>query len=160
MSAATVESVLVFQLGGRRFGLPLASVREVIRAVAMVGLPGAPPVVEGVIDLRGTAVPVLDLRARFGLPPRRLSPDDFLVTARAGERLVAVRVDAVEWLVPLDPARIDDPADLTDGVRHIAGIAHLDDGMVLIHDIETFLEQAESEALERALAGGREGAGE
>ena len=56
--------ILIFKLGDARFGLPAADVRELHRAVAMVALPKAPPIVEGIISVRGRIVPVLDIRAR------------------------------------------------------------------------------------------------
>src|SRR5437870_13646015 len=85
--------ILVFEVGGQRYGLPAAEVREILRAVAIVPLPRAPAIIEGIINIRGTVVPVLDLRTRFRLPAKPVEPADHLVVAWAGERLVAVRVD-------------------------------------------------------------------
>ena len=147
-----MPSLLLFTLDGQRFALPLAQVRETVRAVAITPLAGAPGVVEGIVDVRGTVTPVLDLRRRFGLPPRPVSPDEHLVLASAGPRPVALRVDRATDVVTLPDeavtaARDDDPA-----TRHLAGVARLEDGMVLIGDLEAFLLQGEREALERALA--------
>ena len=153
-----MPSLLLFTLDGQRFALPLAQVRETVRAVAITPLAGAPGVIEGIVDVRGTVTPVLDLRRRFGLPPRAVSPDEHLVLATAGSRPVALRVDQATDVVALPdeavtPAREEDPA-----TRHLAGVARLADGMVLIGDLEAFLLQGEREALERALA--HQGAGD
>jgi purine-binding chemotaxis protein CheW len=59
------RELLIFEIGASRFGLPSADVREVLRAVTIVPLPGAPPIVEGLINVRGRIVPVLDIRRRF-----------------------------------------------------------------------------------------------
>ncbi|HEU4631240.1 MAG TPA: chemotaxis protein CheW [Gemmatimonadaceae bacterium] len=147
---------LLFTLDQRRFALPVAPVREAVAAVAITPLAGAPGVIEGVIDVRGTPTPVLDLRARFEMRPKPLAVDDHLVLASAGERPVALRVDRVTEVVSLDDdlvsaARPDDPA-----MRHLAGVAHLPDGLVLIADLEAFFTQGEAEALARALAAERE----
>src|SRR5215469_5263815 len=75
--------ILVFEGDGRRYGLPAAEVRELARAVTIVPLPRPRALVEGVIDVRGEAVPVLDLRARLGLPAKGVEPSDHLVIARA-----------------------------------------------------------------------------
>src|SRR5205085_11996004 len=91
--------VLVFEVAGRRFGLPAAAVKEVVRAVALAPLPKAPAVVEGVINLRGTVVPVLDIRGRFRLPQKPLAPSDQLIIARTGPRLAALHVDWAHELV-------------------------------------------------------------
>ncbi len=147
--------ILTFELSGQRFAVPLRSVQEVVRAVAIAPLPGAPSVIEGVIDVRGEVVPVFDLRARFALPPRSVWPTQHLIIAWARDRRVAFRVDRADWMVDVDDASLVEPATIVPGVQHIAGVATLDDGLVLIHDLDTFLAAAESEALERALAGAR-----
>ena len=153
-----MPTFLIFTIDDQRFALPLAQVRETVRAVAITPLAGAPGVVEGIVDVRGTVTPVLDLRRRFGLPPRPVSPEEHLVLATAGARPVALRVDRATDVatVPdeaVTPAVPDDPA-----TRHLAGVARLADGMVLIGDLEAFLLQGEREALERALGGEGRGA--
>lgn len=152
--------ILVFELEHQRYGLPLGSVHEVVRAVAITRLPAAPAVVEGAIDLRGRVVPALDLRRRFGLPPREISPRDHLVIASTGGRLVALRVDRADWLVELEPDAVDEAADLGAGRDYVAGVARLPDGLVLIHDLETFLSEAEAATLDRALDEARRADGE
>ena len=92
VQVATTE-LLKFELGRQLFGIPLRDVSEVVRAVSVAPLPKAPPIIEGVINLRGTIIPVLDIRARFKLPPKGIGPSDHLVVARAKDRVVAVRVD-------------------------------------------------------------------
>lgn len=151
-----MPAFLLFTLDDRRFALPVAQVREALPAMAMAPLAGAPGVVEGVVDVGGAVVPVLDLRARFDLPARPLSPDDHLVLAEAGRRVVALRVDRAVDVVALDDAdlvaaRPDDPA-----LRHLAGVLRLPDGLVLLADVDAFLTQGEAEALAAALT--REGA--
>lgn len=151
MSGPT-RRLLVFELAGQRYGLELAAVQEVVRAVAVTRLPGAPPIVEGAINVRGRVVPVLDLRSRFGLPARELSSDEHMILARAGRRLVAIRADRTTWLVEVEADQVEEAAGVTPHLRHVAGVAKLPDGLILIHDLETFLTQAEAEALGQAVA--------
>src|SRR4051794_17371746 len=106
--AAPSLAVVVFEVGGQRYGLPAADVQELLRAVAVVPLPRAPVVVKGVINLRGRVVPVFDIRSRFRLPPRDVAPADHLVVAQAGPRLVALHVDRAIDLVHLDAADVED----------------------------------------------------
>jgi purine-binding chemotaxis protein CheW len=143
--------VLTFEVGGRRYGLPAADVRELLRAVAVVPLPGAPPIVEGVINVRGRIVPVLDVRARLRLPPKPVEPADHLIVARAGGRLVALRVDHATDLVRLDAADVEEARGLVPGLEHGGWVARLPDDVLLIHDLGTFLSQAESALLAGAL---------
>lgn len=140
--------LLTFDLGSQRCALVLADVVEVVRVVAMAHLPDAPPLVEGIIDLRGVVVPVLDLRARFGLPPKAVDLSDHLLIARAGLRLVAIRVDHARSLVGIDPGDIDHPPSAGNA---LAGVAKLPDGLALIHDLATFLSADEGQSLDDAL---------
>lgn len=86
--------LLVFELEGRRFGLPAEAVDELVHAVAQTPLPGeAGGDFEGVVDVRGGIVPVMDIRRRLGMGAKAVAPSDHLIIARAGGRRVAVRVD-------------------------------------------------------------------
>lgn len=84
---------LVFEVGGRRYGLAAFEVVELVRVVAVVPLPAAPGWVEGVVNLRGRVVPVLDLRDRLGLPAKGVELSDQLLVARGREFPVALRID-------------------------------------------------------------------
>ncbi len=142
--------VLVFEVAGRRYGLPAEDVQELVRAVSIVPLPRAPAVVEGVINLRGRVVPVLDVRGRFRLPARPLEPGDHFIVARAGQRVVALRVDRAVDLVRLEPADVEEAGAVVPGVEYVGWVARLPHDLVLIHDLRTFLSQDEAAALDGA----------
>jgi purine-binding chemotaxis protein CheW len=150
--------VLVFEIAGRRYGVPAADVREIVAVVTIVPLPRAPAVIEGIINLRGRIVPVLDIRTRFRLPAKPAEHTDHLVVARVGERLVALRVDRATDLVGLDAADVEDARGVVPGVEYVSWVAKRAEDLVLIHDLHTFLSRAEADALDEALpAGGKEG---
>jgi purine-binding chemotaxis protein CheW len=144
--------VLLFELSAQRFAFPLSDVLEVLRAVALHMLPNAPEVIEGIVDLRGEVVPVLDLRARFGLPQKPLELSDHFVVCRAGRRRVIVRVDRALALTRLQATSLEHAINLPRALQHIAGVASLEDGLVLLHDLAAFLSEAESGLLTHALA--------
>jgi purine-binding chemotaxis protein CheW len=144
--------LLVFELAGVRYALELPAVREVVRAVLISPLPDAPPVIEGIVEIRGELVPVYDLRLRFGLPPRALDAEERMVVAWTGSRLVSFRCERTEWVEQIPLTRIDEAGALPGSGRHIAGVARLEDGLVLIQNLEAFLDAAEAESLEEALA--------
>ena len=144
----------MFRVEEQRFGLPAADIQELRRAVAIVPLPKAPAVVEGLIDLRGTLVPVFEIRCRFRLPWKDVGLLDHLVIAHAKERLVALRVDRVLDLVDVDDREIEDARGLVPGTDYVAGVARLEGGLVLIHDLATFLSAAEAAELDAATAEG------
>lgn len=141
----------IFSLDGRRFAVPLALVSEVARMPAVTPLEGAPSVVEGLVDARGEVAPVLDVRARFGLPVRPPRLSDHLLLVRAGDRLVGFRVDQVLGIERLEAADISPLQSLVPGAPHLVGVARVDGELVLIHDPGAFLAAEESDALDRAL---------
>lgn len=143
--------VLRFQLAGATYALPVEHVREIVRAVAVTPLPGAPPVVVGLINLRGLLVPVMDLRARLRLPPRPVALEEQWVVARAGERTVALRADQAVDLVTLDDEAVREARSVVPTAELAAGVAPLPDGLLVIFDAERFLSQAEAESLDEAL---------
>lgn len=154
-STGSRSKYLVFEVAGQRFALDLPVVQELARAVSVVPLPRAPAVVEGVIDVRGTLVPVLDLRGRFGLPASPLRPSDHLVLARAADRLVALRCDRAEGIVSLPAGEVEDARRAVPEAGYVAGVVRLPDGLVLVHDLRTFLSGAEGAALDDSLAAAR-----
>ena len=115
--------------------------------------------------MRGTIVPVLDIRHRFSLAPRALTPSQHLIIARCGARLVALRVDRALDLLDVDEADIAVAADVAPGAEYVAGIARLADGVLVIHDLELFLSLDEARRLDAAVPpliapGERPGVGE
>ena len=150
--------ILVFAVEGERYGVWTEDVREVVRAVAVSRLPGAPPIVHGVIGVRGRLVPVLDLRARFGLPRKEVDPAELFVIADAAGRMVAVRADRVEGISWLEEGMMEAPdvGDASSGL--VSGAARLGDGMVLVHDLAAFLSAAEAASLDASLAAAAEDA--
>ncbi|MGH7589840.1 MAG: chemotaxis protein CheW [Gemmatimonadales bacterium] len=148
-----MNQFLVFEVAGRRLALPASALHEVVRAVAITPLPKAPPIVEGVVNVRGTLVPALDIRQRFGLPGVPVAPGQHLLIARAGSRTVALRVDRALDLIAVDKSAIASAARVAPGAEYVAGIAKLPDGVLVIHDLERFLSLDEAADIDAALTG-------
>ena len=144
-------NLLVFRVGGERYALQAHGVREVVRAVAITPLPHAPRLVEGIIDVRGTLTPVLNLRRRLGAAERPLSVDEHFVIAEAGSRLVAFRADPGTVLAAAPDGAVHAIDAVVRGTGHVSGVVTLSDGVVLVHDLSAFLSSAEADELERAL---------
>ena len=146
---------LLFELGGQRFALPISGVIELTRACAVQVLPQAPPLVLGVLNLRGQVVPVLDLRRRLSLPETALDPSDTFVFAQIAERRVALRVDRVLTIERLSAVPGAEVTHLPGLLAHLSGVAAVADGVVLIYDLEQFLSGSEAATLDEALAAHR-----
>lgn len=147
------EVLLFFRLKHLRCALRESSVVEVVAATSVVPLPGAPPLVLGLVNVRGTLVPVLDIRPRLGLPPKPIEPADHFIPTRTADRLVALVVDHAEMLEPVAKEAIADASRLTTTQGLVSGLARLADGILLIHDPEQFLSEAEALELTRAMSG-------
>jgi purine-binding chemotaxis protein CheW len=142
--------LLVFEIERHRYGIHAGSVHEIVRAVQPSRLPRAPLVVAGVINLRGEIVALIDLRLRFALPPRGLQADEvFLIVAARGRRW-ALRADAARELTRVPESSIVPAASALPGAELIGGTAVLDDGLLVICDLEAFLDDAELVALDDA----------
>jgi purine-binding chemotaxis protein CheW len=153
--ARAAVDVLVVEVAGQRFGLWSSDVLEVLPAVSLVELAGAPAVVEGLVNVRGTVAPVLSLRRRFDLPARALDYTDHLIMVAGPRRGVVLVVDHAVDLVTLDASAIERADRIVVGARYVAGVARLADGLLVIHDVRAFLSEAESAELDTAL--GRSG---
>ena len=147
-----LTSLLRVHLGGAVIGLPATAVREIVRAVAITPVPGAPPIIEGAVNLRGQLVPVVDVRRRLALPAKALDPDEFLVVMQHGARTLALRVDDVDDLVEIDPDAMEGSVELSPALRGLAGLAARADGVLVIYDPAAFVSQAEAEAVDALLA--------
>ncbi len=147
-----MTSLLRVRLGDVTVGLPSMAVREIVRAVAITALPGAPPIAEGAINVRGALVPVIDVRHRLSLPPRALDPDQLLVILTVNDRVLAIRVDDVDELVDVDAASMQPSAALSPALAGLAGLAPGADGVLVMYDPAAFISQAEAAALDGALA--------
>ncbi len=147
----SIPEILIFELAEQRCAFALCEVRELLRAVTITPLPHAPDIVEGIVNVRGTVVPVLDLRARLRLPPKPVEPTDCLILAHVGERVVAIRADRAIGFARLEPEDIDTAIGKVPGVEYVAGAAKLPDALVVIHDLRDLLSRSEASALDGAL---------
>jgi purine-binding chemotaxis protein CheW len=145
--------LVAFAVDDRCLALDLDAVDRVVPMVAVTPLPRAPEVVLGAIDVAGAVVPVFDIRRRLGLRPREYGPDACLVLARTERRSVAVPVDEVHGVREVDAAAVAGAETLMmPGREHVAGVVALDDGLLLIGDLDAFLTVEEERMLRPALA--------
>jgi len=116
-----------------------------------VPLPRAPEIIEGIINIRGKVVPVLDVRSRFRLAPQPLHPSNQFIVAIADGRTVALRVDQVTRIAAIADRDIEDAKAVVPRSDYVAGVARLPEGLVLLHDLDAFLSHAESEEMDAAV---------
>ncbi len=160
--AATAQAnaqFLVFQLEADAFGIDILKVREIRRWEGVRTIPDAPGAVRGVLDLRGTMVPVLDLRVRLGAQAPGYGPTTVVIIVSlegtAGQQLVGLVVDAVSDVLDSKASEIKAPPNAALGVASgiLAGMVSIEGGMLLVLDVERLLEDAAVQELPAAAAG-------
>ena len=142
-SARTVRLV-VFHIDDRRYALPLDEVHEVVRAVAIQPLPGAPEGILGAVNLRGLVVPVVDSRTRFGHEPRELRLSDHFLVATAGDRRFILPCDHVHGVERLRAEALAQASELAPGLATLSGVAKHPEGLILVADLADCLEGVEA----------------
>jgi purine-binding chemotaxis protein CheW len=157
MTESTVNTHLyvVFTLDELFYGIRLSAVVRVLRVVEITPLPNAPSIVMGVIDLGGRIIPVVNIRRRFQLLERQLELSDQLIvamTVRPGSRqdagrLLALAVDTVVSVREISAKDTTSAATILPGLEHLEGVARTDEGLILIHDLGTFLSLEEEKVL-------------
>ncbi len=140
--------LIAFRVGAQEFCIDIMSVREIRGWSPATPLPHAPPFVKGVINLRGTVLPILDLSERLGLGETQASPRHVIIVARIDGRLVGLLVDAVcDILIVQDHALQPTPDVACDTVKALVkGLLPLEDRMVSLIALEQVLPRAEAEA--------------
>ncbi len=152
VDARTVPNQLVvFNLDEWRYALHLPVVQRVVRMVEVTPLPRSPEIVLGVVDVEGELIPVMNVRGRFGLPERGTKLSDQLVVARTARRAVALVVDSVGGVIVRSASEITSAEKISPGTEYLQGVAKLEDGILLIHDLDRFLALDEEKQLSEAL---------
>ena len=143
--------LIVFCLDGQRYALSLATVEKVVRAVEVTCLPKAPDIVLGIINVQGRVIPLINIRRRFRLPEREMTLTDQIVIAHTARRPVALVVDAVTGVLECPERKAVAARDILPDVEYVEGVVKLEDGLILIHNLDRFLSLDEEASLDRAL---------
>lgn len=147
----TTRSLVVFTLDGQRYALALSRVEQVVRVVAVTPLPKAPAIVLGIVNYGGAVIPVLNVRERFNHHRRDIRLTDHLIIAGTGKRTVALLVDETNGVVADLPGDFASAGDILPGIELVEGAVKLEDGLILIHDLERLLSLEEETEIDSAL---------
>jgi purine-binding chemotaxis protein CheW len=153
-NAMSESQLVVFDLASEQYGVDIADVREIMRMQTITKVPGAMIYIEGVINLRGKVLPVLDLRKRLGLYVGELTGESRIVVIdiEAGE--VGVIVDAVTEVMRVPNVAIEGPSSMLSqgNSDYLRGIAKLTDRLIILLDLNKLLSsKADADAIARLL---------
>ncbi len=132
----TMLQYILFFIENHPYVLPLSAVEQVIRAVEITPLPQSLPTVQGIIDLHGQIVPVLNIRRRLGLPARELRLDDHLMVVQTSRRTIAFVVDEVRGIIELPVKQLIAGGEIFAGITHLDGGIRTEHGLIFIHNPE------------------------
>lgn len=142
-------TLIVLELDGRPFALPVGQVNEVLRMVAITPLVDAPAWIPGVVNVRGEVIPVVDLRTRLGLEPHPYGLDTPIFVVTVFGRRMAVVPDAAVEVLELPATSLDDSGELVGPDHPISHLARVDDRVVPVLVLERICDGAQSLALPR-----------
>ena len=146
------QQLVVFDLANEHYGVNIAAVESIIKRQAITVVPHAPRFVEGVTNLRGKVLPVIDLRKRFGLAAQAPTKDTRIIVVEVQGATVGVVVDGVSEVLRVSAETIEPPSPLVTTVESafITGIAKVGERLVILLDLGRVLSMYEAEGL-RAL---------
>jgi purine-binding chemotaxis protein CheW len=154
------RQLVLFDLGGEVYGVDIAAVHEIIRMQPIIKVPKAPFFVEGVINLRGKVIPVVDMRRRFGLEKVDHTKDNRIVVVDVNNTTIGIIVDAVTEVLRIRADAVELPSDIITANAdsdYLMGIAKLDDKMVILLDLNKVLPEETVNSVINASSGMNKG---
>jgi purine-binding chemotaxis protein CheW len=144
------NQLVVFDLANEHYGVDIGTVDRIIYLQPITAVPQAPPFVEGITNLRGMVLPVVDLRKRFGLPIEGTNGDGRIVVVEMGDTRVGMIVDGVSEVLHVSEDDIEPPSPLVTSVdsSFITGIAKVDERLVILLDLDKVLSSEEQAGLQ------------
>jgi purine-binding chemotaxis protein CheW len=141
-----------FRIGEETYGVQIGSVREIVRVPEITSVPNAPELIEGVINLRGRIIPVMDLRKRFGSSSIQSDKKNRILVVELENRLLGLIVSSASEVLKIPPSEIEPPgAVFAEGESsYVTGVGKLKGRLVILLDIARLLRQPEYKKLEEA----------
>lgn len=135
------QQLVVFELANEHYGVEISTVESIIKMQEITRIPHSPSFVEGITNLRGLVLPVIDLRKRFGLESQEISRDSRIMVVALGSMKVGMIVDAVSEVLRVPSELIEPPPSMTTSSRanFITGIAKLDNLLVILLEMSKVL---------------------
>ena len=144
-NAGEASQFLTFSLGAEEYGIEILKVQEIKGYSAITHIPNAPPHVKGVMNLRGTVVPVVDLRAKFSMEAVEYTKFTVIIVVTVNEKVAGLVVDAVSDVLNISSAEIRPAPDFGERVdtRFISGMAGVGEKLVVLLDMDRLLTEEE-----------------
>ncbi len=144
-----ILQLVSFKIGEEEFGVDILKVQEINRMLEITRVPNTPEFVEGVINLRGRVIPVIDLRKRFSMPEKENDKDTRIIVVELTNKTVGFVVDAVNEVLRIPRSLTEAPPSLATGINeeYITAVGKLDDRLLILLDLEKVITNKQSESL-------------
>lgn len=144
--------LVIFRLGEEEFGAPIHQVHEILRMVEITRVPRAPKFIEGVINLRGRIIPIIDLRRRFDLPMNTSDSKQRIMEVEVDGQILGMIVDEVSEVIriPVDAIESAPPMIADIAGEYLAGIAKLPGRILIMLNFDKILSEQETLQIEQA----------
>ncbi|MCA9185873.1 MAG: chemotaxis protein CheW [Pirellulaceae bacterium] len=137
---AGASQFLTFALNDQEFGIEILRVQEIKNFTRLTPIPNMPECIKGVMNLRGTVVPIVDLRAKFNMPATEYNQFTVIIVVNVGTKIMGLVVDAVSDVLNVGADSIEGPPDLGDiDTSFITGLAKSGERLVTLLNIEQLL---------------------
>ncbi len=141
--------LVTFSIGEEEFGVDILKVQEIIRTMEITKVPRAQDFVEGVINLRGKVIPIIDLRRRFGLDSKGHDKHTRIIVIEINNMIVGFVVDSVSEVLRIPAGTVEPPPPVVAGLEseYISGVGKLQDRLLILLDLDKLLSSEDMEAL-------------
>ncbi|WP_428561126.1 MAG: chemotaxis protein CheW [Solidesulfovibrio sp. DCME] len=133
--------LVTFAIGEEEFGIDILKVQEIIRTMAITKVPNSPQHVEGVINLRGKVIPVIDLRSRFLLESKQHDNQTRIIVVDLHRMIIGFVVDGVSEVLRIQSNTVEPPPPVVAGIEseYIKGVGKLDDRLLILLDLDKLI---------------------
>jgi len=137
--------IVGFRVGAETFGVSIQTVHEIVRIMEITAVPDAPIYIEGVINLRGKIIPVVDLRKRFGEKTITSSKKNRILVTEIGAKMVGLVVDSASEVLKIPPSDIDPPPNVFEEgeLNYVTGVAKLGNRLIILVDMSKIMQRGE-----------------
>ena len=141
--------LVTFSIGEEEFGVDILKVQEIIRTMEITKVPRAQDFVEGVINLRGKVIPIIDLRRRFGLDSKAHDKHTRIIVIEINNMIVGFVVDSVSEVLRIPASTVEPPPPVVAGLEseYISGVGKLHDRLLILLDLDKLLSGEDMESL-------------
>ena len=145
-----IVQLVTFKLGNEEFALDILKVQEINRMVEITKVPKAPDFVEGVINLRGRVIPIVDIRKKFHLNIKEATKETRIIVVNIMNKTIGLIVDSVSEVLRINSSTIQPPPPLIAGLDsdYIKGVGKLDERLIILLDIDKIFTTGEHKLIE------------